>query len=295
MRNNLIGQAAIESKSRELDFPLEQLLAAYVMEQLALMLAESERGRQLLLKNPNVLGIRTGGQKRINRLYYSYVKKPKEIFDKSAFAVFLKNTIKWEKRTNIIWSWRSHTENDKLFVEITAELDDMKVPVELIVEPILESQLTHSEKEMTLRLIMEVNKTAILYLYPAEELLLDALGEIFEKLTLIGDISIYYKVYEILETISFEGRKYQMMLENYFKEHERQIDVIMYEQLENMVSDSFMQKKWKVYLKKNRKAEPSWEVVYGRFWSFIKPLWTASMKEMVYLGSWIPDLGRYLD
>lgn len=298
MRNNLIGRVAIEAKSKELDFPMEQLLAAYVLEQLALMLAESDRGKQLLLKNPNVFGIRTSTQKKIPRLYYSYVKKPNEIFDKSSFALFLKNTIKWEKRTNILWSWRSHVEGVKLFVEIIAELDEMKVPVELIIEPIDTDQkmkITHEPKEMTLRLVMEASKTAILYLYPAEELLMDTFGEIFGKLSLIGDISVYQRVYDILEAISFEGREYQMLLEGYFKQQGRKLDEVMYEQLEKMASDSYMQKKWKAYLKKNRKTEPSWEIVYSRFWSFIKPLWSASMNEMVYLGIWIPDLGRYLD
>lgn len=295
MRNNLIGRAAIEMKSKELDLPLEHLLAAYVMEQLALMLAESDRGRQLLLKNPDVFGLHACGHNDGHKLYYTYVKKPKEVFDKAGFAAILKNTIKWEKKTNIEWSWRSHLEGRQLFVEICASLDDMKVPIELIIEPIEQEKLIYEANEMTLRLIMENNKTAVLYLYPAEKLLLDNLNEILEKLSLIGDMSVYERVYEILTTISFEGRKYQKTLEEYFERKGIPMDEVRYRQLEGYATDCYMQKKWQTYLKKNRKTGPSWQEVYERFWCFQKPLWVSSMKGMVYLGTWIPDLGRYLD
>lgn len=295
LRNSLITTAAIEVKSKELDLPLESVLATYVMEQLAVMLAESEYGRQLLLKNPDAIGLRVCGRSGGQKLYYSYMKKQKEKFGKAGFSAILKNTIKWEKKTNIEWSWRSHLEGRELFVEVCASLDDMKVPVELVIEPMEQEQLTSKAGEMTLHQVMDNSKTSVLYLYPAEKLLMDDLREIFEKQSLIGDMSVYDRVYEILSRTSLEGRKYQTMLEEYFKTKGIPMDEVRYQQLERYANDSFMQKKWKAYLKKSRKTDPSWQEVYGRFWCFQKPLWLSSMKEIVYLGIWIPDLGRYLD
>ena len=105
-KRNLVGKTALWEKSSELALPLEWMLAGYVMQQLAVELAESERGGRLLLKNPGVLEMSGFGRTGANRRYYVYVKQPGEIFSKADFAVFLKNTIKWDTQTNITWSWR---------------------------------------------------------------------------------------------------------------------------------------------------------------------------------------------
>lgn len=295
MRRNLIGKAAIEEKAKGLDIPMEWLFAGYVLEQLAVRLAQSEWGSRLLLKNPSVLGLEAYGRGSSHRLIYCFLKQPQEIFSKAGFALFLKNTIKWETETNIDWSWRSHMDGTQLYVEITASLDEMRMPVELVITPMDERAFTHPAKEFMIRLVMENNKTEKLLLYPAEELLFDDLAEVFTKLELIGDLTVYERIYDILSIIGFDGRQFQKQLAGFCAKREIVMDEVRYAQMEGYLSYPYMIKKWRAYLKKNRKTAPSWEEVYGRFWSFIKPLWSANLHEMVYLGSWIPDLCRYLD
>lgn len=294
MRRNLIGKAALQEKSRGLEIPMEWLFEGYVMEQLALKLAQSERGARLLLKNANALGLSSRGRGS-HKLHYGYVKQPDEAFGKADFAIFLKNTIKWETDTNIAWSWRSHMEGDSLHVELVATLDEMSMPIELVVDPIEEGSLTHAPKEHQIRLLMENNKTEQILLYPAEELFFDDLGEVLTKLELITDMAVYERIYETLGMLSFEGRQFQKRLERFCGERDIVMDATRYAQMEHYLTYPYMAKKWKSYLKKQRKSAPTWETVYGRFWSFLMPPWSAALQGMIYLGSWIPDLGRYLD
>ena len=174
-KRNLIGKAALEEKSAELGIPMERLLSGYVMEQLVIKLAASAWGKRLLLKNPGVLGLAGNGRGRSHRLYYVYVKQTGEAFGKSAFASFLKHTIKWETETNIAWSWRSHMEEERLFVELLAVLDDMRMPIELIVDPVEERFFRYPAGAYTLRLLMENNKTCKIMVYPARKMLFDDL------------------------------------------------------------------------------------------------------------------------
>ena len=295
MRRNLVGKAAIQEKSRGLGIPPEQMLASYVMEQLALRLAASSRGERLLLKNPDVLGLKRDGRGNSHRLEYCYLLNSQEIFKKADFAQFLKTTVKWEHETNIDWSWRSHMEGSRLCVELAAVLDEMRIPVGLIVSPQDASALTHSAKEYTLRLVMENNKTGTLLLYPAEEMLFDDLGEVLTKLELVGDMGAFERIYEILGICGFEGRQFQKKLVQFSVEREISLDEARFAQMDSYLAYPFLKKKWKGFLKKQRRNAPEWEEVYGRCWSFLKPLWAAKLEGLVYLGSWIPDLGRYLD
>ena len=274
---------------------MESLLGAYVMERLAVKIAESEQGNRLLLKNPDVLGLAGAKKGFSHRLYYAYVKKPEEIFGKSEFSSFLKHTIKWETETNIAWSWRSHMEDQKLFVELLAELDDMRMPIELIVDPVEEGSFSYPAGEYLLRLLMENNKMCSIAVYPAKEMFFDDLGEALSKLELIGDMAAYARIYEMLCELDLEGRRFQKRLESYCGEHAITMDEIRFSQMERYQGYPYLKRKWNAYLKKQHKHAPSWEEVYGRFWSFLAPPWAASLKGEIYLGSWICELGRYLD
>ena len=294
-RRNLIGKAALQEKSAELAIPMEQLLAAYVMEQLVVMLSESERGGSLLLKNPGALGLSGIGKGSSHRLYYAYVRQIGERFQKADFAVFLKSTIKWETQTNISWSWRSRMEDSRLIVELVAVLDDMRMPVSLVIDPVDEDMVCDRSGTCPVRLIMENNKVCPIAVYPAKEQFFEDLGTALTGLELITDMAVYARIYEALGMLDFEGRRFQKSLEVYCAEHAITLDEVRFSQMERYLTYPYMEKKWKSYQKKQRSRLPGWAEVYGRFWDFLMPPWTACLQGMIYLGSWIPELGRYLD
>lgn len=294
-KSNLVGKAALVQKSTELGIPMERLLAGYVMEQLAVMLSESERSDRLILKNPEVLGLSGLAKNDCHRLHYVYVKRPGEVFCKSDFAAFLKQTIKWETQTNIEWSWRSRTEGTRLFVELSTVLGEMRMPVELVIDP-MEADLSDDRFDVyPVRLIMENNKICKIHVYEGQAAFFDDLGEILTKLELIPDMAVYERVYEALGRLAFEGRQFQKRLNGFCNEHGILMDEVRYAQMEHYQDYPYMKKKWNAYVKKRRSKGPSWEEVFHRFWSFLMPPWEAELQGFVYLGSWIPDLGRYLD
>lgn len=295
LKRNLIGKTALLEKSSELALPLEWLFAGYVMQQLTAELAGSARAQRLLLKNPGVLEMSDFGREGSHRLYYVYVKQPDEVFCKADFSVFLKNTIKWDTGSNILWSWRSHMEGSRLLVELVAVLDDMRMPVELVVDAVEEASFSYPACEYQMRLVMENNKTCQVAVYPQEEIFFDDLGEVLTKLELIGDMAVYERIYETLGVLNFEGRQFQKSFETFCSDHGLTADETRYAQMEHYQSYPYMKKKWKSYLKRQKKNGPTWEAVYGRLWSFLMPPWKAALQGMVYLGSWIADLGRYLD
>jgi hypothetical protein len=95
--------------------------------------------------------------------------------------------------------------------------------------------------------------------------------------------------------MSFEGRQVWQRLEEFCREKGIALDEVRYEQMQRYRTYPYLQKKWKSYLKTQGRKVPSWEDVYGRIWDFLSPPWEASRSGLIYLGTWIPDIRRYLD
>src|SRR5574344_2036379 len=99
MTDRMINKAWIQAKSEQLNIPYESVLAGYVMEELACLLADSSYGSRFLLKNPHVLRLSAWEKGCHRNLCYFYVTDSEEALKKSELAVILKETVKWEKQT----------------------------------------------------------------------------------------------------------------------------------------------------------------------------------------------------
>ena len=64
---------------------------------------------------------------------------------------------------------------------------------------------------------------------------------------------------------------------------------------EGYQSSSYMKKKWKSYLKKEKKKTPSFEEVMKVIVAYYRPIWDSLAEGNYYLGDWMPELMRYLD
>ena len=186
-------------------------------------------------------------------------------------------------------------EGTQLVIEWNGELEGVRIPFLMTVDPIDRTKLTHDPDTYALRLIMETNKTCPIAVYPAKEQFLEDLGEALKNLELIRDMSVYERIYEALGMFSFEGRPFQKKLRQFCEQAHILMDETRYAQMERYVNYPYMKKKWQAYRKRQRRQLADWEIVYGRFWKFLMPLWRTALDGMVYLGSWMPDLGRYLD
>ncbi|MDD6038112.1 MAG: hypothetical protein PUD20_04850 [bacterium] len=295
MGRNLIGKAAIWEKGTALDISAEHLLAGYVLEQLACKLAVSEIGEKLLLKNVHALGLdayRRGNQRRLEYCILAD-ENPSDL--KSQISVLLKNTITWEQETNIDWSFRTSESDGKITVAIMATLEEMTVPIELIIEVLPASRLQHPAKEVNLRLVMENNKTQMLPAYPSEEYLLEDLAQFIERLELVSDMEVFDRLYEVLRTTGFEGRHVQKQLQSICDEKNIVMEQSRIDMMKLYPDSKYLKKRWKSYLRRENKNEVEWQSVMQTILTFLEPLWTASQNDMIYLGSWIPELLRFLD
>jgi hypothetical protein len=169
----------------------------------------------------------------------------------------------------------------------------MTMPLELWVYP--QEMEERKADEYVIRLLMENNSRGTIYIYPRETQLFEDIADALGQLELVGDLSIYERIYDSLGILSYDGRQLWMHLQLYCEMRGVTLDEMRYRQMERYRTYPYMKKKWKTYLKTQGKKVPSWEDVYGRFWSFLSPPWQAAQSGMIYLGTWIPDLGRYLD
>lgn len=56
-----------------------------------------------------------------------------------------------------------------------------------------------------------------------------------------------------------------------------------------------MKKRWIKYLRSQKKQEPSWEEVMALLSEFLPRIWNSVCRDEVFLGDWMPELGRFLD
>ena len=56
----------------------------------------------------------------------------------------------------------------------------------------------------------------------------------------------------------------------------------------------YMKKKWNSYLKRQNQKEPVWEDVMEKILAFLQPVWEMMQQDMIFIGDWMPELGRYL-
>lgn len=55
-----------------------------------------------------------------------------------------------------------------------------------------------------------------------------------------------------------------------------------------------MRKKWNRVMKKYPRAE-DWKTTHALIAAFILPIWDSAAQDQIFLDSWMPALGRYLE
>ncbi len=67
------------------------------------------------------------------------------------------------------------------------------------------------------------------------------------------------------------------------------------EMIKNYRSYSYMKKKWRRYLKSEKKSSPDWEEIVDKVVLFLSPIWDMMCKDLIFIGDWMPEVGRFLD
>ena len=287
----MINEAWIKTKSQELDIPFSHILSAYVLETTVRIFAELADAKDFWLEGSDRLGLdvykRSVSEKV--RYYYTGGKAFKEIkerirqdllqaYEKEGFGVEL---VSEEK------------EGQGFRMNFSMEVCGMYVPFRVSLLPFGGEHIF--PKEENLRLFLENNKTIGIYAYPVEQIAAEHLLPIVKQLELLQDMEHYQKLYEILSKYPLEGRKVQESLGDLCRKDHVKCSALVWDSLSGYGTYSYMEKKWKSLLRKEKKKEPVWQEVHGLICRFLEPIWEKLMEDQIFFGDWMPQLGRFLD
>ena len=178
----------------------------------------------------------------------------------------------------------------KIFLEIC------KVPYRIPFEIHLISYPGHKIFPQKKTGIHEESKENFTYnMFPPEEYLALAFYEVIKDLELIVDMSWYKQIYETLCKESVVGRKVWESLNRLIKEYpipslDKRLDT-----LASYKDYGYMKKRWKSQSRRRRESYPRWEDVIALMVQFLMPIFEGVLKDEIFLGDWMPELGRYLD
>lgn len=130
-------------------------------------------------------------------------------------------------------------------------------------------------------------------MFTPEEYLSRSFYRIIDDLELIYSLSWYNDSYDILTKKVVEGRKVskslgQLLLENSIPALEERLDIVS-----SFEDYEYMEKRWENYNK--GAACPEWKQVIELLIRFFTPIFEMIQKDEVFIGDWMPQVGRYLD
>lgn len=295
MAGFLLNEAAVKVKSEELHIPFSNLLPAAIVEYMLSCLSESEYKNKLWLKNSSSLGLESYKRKPVFALYFYYDSGrdgvlPKERMEEMIH--FLTQSYR-EKEMELTSSLTVAEEGKSYQADLVVTMGMMEVPVVLRVELLEDAHMQPYEGE--LRLFMQNNLVIHFLQYPSEQVLAECFVTVLEKMELINDLSVYHDIYAIAKKESIDGRRVQQQIVDIGKKRDLVFREERFGKILGYKDYTYMKKKWKTYLKREKKTSPQWEEVIDVMKRFFAPLWQAVTEDSIFLGDWMPELMRYLD
>lgn len=283
--------SAVKAKSEELKIPYENLLSAFVIEEAVTAVCESDEAENFRLKNNSILSLEYYRRKAPTRLEYVILSE-EELTVRNVIHRMSK-IFQNEKKAELWWKYRVEKEDEGICVYLSAKIEELQIPVQLVLEQEKEEPSEPSYEE--LHPFLEEERSVEYLHYPIEGILAEHFIRIMWDMELINDMGSYYVLYELLSKEMNSSRKVTEQIESLAKEQRIPLKKERFEMFEGYQSSSYMKKKWKSYLKKEKKKTPSFEEVMKVMIAYYRPIWDSLAEGNYYLGDWMPELMRYLD
>lgn len=283
--------SAVKAKSEELKIPYENLLSAFVIEEAVMAFCGSDKAENFRLKNNNILSLEYYRRKAPTRLEYMILSE-EELTVRNVIHR-MSRIFQNEKKAELWWKYRVEKEDEGICVYLSAKIEELQIPVQLVLEQEKEEPSDPSHEE--LHPFLEEERSVEYLHYPMEGILAEHFIRIMRDMELINDIGSYYILYELLSKEMNSSRKVTEQIESLAKEQKIPLKKERFEMFEGYQSSSYMKKKWKSYLKKEKKKTPSFEEVMKVMIAYYRPIWDSLAEGNYYLGDWMPELMRYLD
>lgn len=283
--------SAVKAKSEELKIPYENLLSAFVIEEAVTAVCESDEAENFRLKNNSILSLEYYRRKAPTRLEYMILSE-EELTVRNVIHRMSK-IFQNEKKAELWWKYRVEKEDEGICVYLSAKIEELQIPVQLVLEQEKEEPSEPSHEE--LHPFLEEERSVEYLHYPMEGILAEHFIRIMRDMELINDMGSYYILYELLSKEMNSSRKVTEQIESLAKEQKIPLKKERFDMFEGYQSSSYMKKKWKSYLKKEKKKTPSFEEVMKVMIAYYRPIWDSLAEGNYYLGDWMPELMRYLD
>ena len=283
-----LALSMVREKATELSIPFSNLASAFMLEEALSVIAGSFYHDHFILNNPEVLTLSAYRKRVVHELSFYYNGS----FLLRDLAVVLTRTLIREKKSGIEWDMGLHmTKEGQARVLMNGVLPGMKIPFELILSPV---PVDFPSKTVDFRVFFYPDRRFPCLIYPKEQVLIDSVVEILVKMELITDLSAYDRAYSILSAEVLDGRHVRERLSAALLEKNMAVDKKRLNMLLSYRDYSYMKKKWKTYLRGEKKDAPSFEEVMDVIGAFLTPLWDSLSADTVFFGDWMPDLKRFL-
>lgn len=277
--------------------PFENVLVGYVKEQILKHLYERGYARYLWLKNKSMFSLR-GYAGRVDRSLKFVYKEDERILKNDGFvpgtafdADFLVHFFEHELQT-IPGLTVKEPEYTATTISFDVYYKEMYVPILLEIKGLKEENIT-AQAEILKLPILNVGCEALMY--PMEQEAAAHVACICKELELINEMEHYLEAFKIFSENSLEG----VRLQNAIRQELKRVNLDYSRDDLKIVLGfreySYMKKKWKVLLRRQKQDNPSWEEVIDLLDRVLSPIWDAGKQDMIFFGDWMPEIGRYLD
>lgn len=280
----MLNPVLIKKKAKEIGISFDNLLYGCLLEEFIVFI--SENNDELWVTNDNILGL-DSYRRGIKDTLIITMNEDENIED--YVRKFSLSVVSYFANIGIPITTSFSTENR---VRFELSIDNMKIPVHLVIQKAPKTSAFTKEKRLKLTLQGEREVT---YLeYPIEDKVAELSFNILDKLELLGEMEMYIDLYDLLITEPVEGRKVVESLSQKC-DGKKGFDMARFEKLRSYRDYPYMQKKWKRLTKRTKRKDLSWKDVHVLIIRFLEPIYKAYVNEEVFFGDWMPDIARFLD
>lgn len=276
----------IREKGNELGFSYVQSLSLFLYETILYWVSKSDLREELWLK-PSDLQIIERHSGVCNEIIFYRENVSYQELHESLIKLF-----QGRETQQFKLEWDALLYDKKIEIVLDTKLEQVAIPFKMIICPILEKDRFPKEENYEFLLLEE--KQITYNAYPMEQQLTECFYEILDKLELINDGKVYDTVYWILKNYPVEGRRMYLHFTDYLRKNELASAEQRWDTVLGYIDYTYMKKKWDKYRRIYEK-EISWEECIKLMNEFFSPIWRAYLEDHIFLGDWMPSLGRYLD
>ena len=266
-------------------------LSASVLAEIAALIAETSYGERLWLRNPGVLDPENEAARQMSLYYVT----DQGIDMDSLLREIVGKLPVWPsifgKETKPLFSGSGEvTGEGRLMLNLSFEIKSLPLMIMVRQSPRLAEPVAKSH-----RMIFDEERVYdILELSPEDEAA-ECMVKILEQLELISDMRPYGELMELLTEESLRGHQVSERFLSGCREKNLELDEKRLELWESYSEYIYMKRKWDKYKKRQKNMSYPWETTHNLLSKFIKPIYETIIREEVFFGDWMPELGRFLD